>query len=232
MTTIAEKNKVSVKDKKKILKIARKLKCSTVVMDNLEKINEWHDGSVGYGYFNECHRYVRNLEDLAKLFFESDVEAFDLEMMYSYPSITEHPQQEPRLDLLEKAMMFILRGQRNQVKSILTHLRKIELFMEIGRYYNPLSISTVAKLKLDDGLKYYVYSYLVDGEVKYIGEGTFDYRWARAVSINQHNKQCLKHHTKITIDIIDVFESKKEAMQYESKLIAEYGLDNLWNRKG
>ena len=85
----------------------------------------------------------------------------------------------------------------------------------------------------NDGL-FYVYQYVLDGEVKYIGKGTVHVflPYMRAFDVINHNKHCVENRKLINIEIVKHFDFEDDSFNYESKLIKEHGLNNLWNTNG
>jgi hypothetical protein len=82
---------------------------------------------------------------------------------------------------------------------------------------------------------YYVYLYVLDNEVKYVGKGSYSKRsvgYERACDIYGHNDECRKNAHKIRVVIEKHFKTEKAALAHESELIEHYGLENLWNVKG
>lgn len=80
---------------------------------------------------------------------------------------------------------------------------------------------------------FYIYFYMIEGVVKYIGKGTVQcgaIRYERATDINNH-KYCKPYLKEITVRIMETFEFEGEALKRESQLIARYGLENLLNEK-
>ncbi len=90
-----------------------------------------------------------------------------------------------------------------------------------------------------NGFKYphYVYSYCKKGVVKYVGVGSnvaLNVKHAgfkRALDVVAHTN--LNHYdiNNVSINIVGLFVSRSEALEYESKLIQQHGIDNLWNRR-
>ncbi len=88
---------------------------------------------------------------------------------------------------------------------------------------------------------YYIYFYYIEGVVKYVGKGKTVLNpninnehkfitYHRAGNIYDH-KHCKPYMDKISIKIIETFECEKKALVRESVLIAQYGLENLLNKK-
>ncbi len=81
---------------------------------------------------------------------------------------------------------------------------------------------------------YYIYFYVIEGEVKYVGKGTVvnsgELRYQRAADIYSH-KYCKPYTREITVRIIETFKEENNVLKRESELIAFYGINNLLNKK-
>ena len=107
------------------------------------------------------------------------------------------------------------------------------------RFHNHQRIWTekYSKLQIQDsseGIDYYVYQYMVNNKVIYIGKGTTDHmysvKYQRAADIYRH-KTCRPFINDIEVIILKGFENESDALQHEISLIKHYGIENLLNKR-
>ncbi len=98
-------------------------------------------------------------------------------------------------------------------------------------------IEKYSKLKnndTSDGDSYYVYQYVVNDKVIYIGKGTTDYtisvKYSRAADIYNH-ETCRPFINDIKVIILKGFDNELDALQYEISLIKHYRIENLLNKR-
>ena len=98
-------------------------------------------------------------------------------------------------------------------------------------------VEKYSKLKnndTSDGNNYYVYQYMLNHKVIYIGKGTTNFessvKYSRAADIYKH-KSCRPFIDDIEVIVVKGFDNESDALQYEISLIKYYGIDNLLNKR-
>jgi len=180
---------------------------------------------IGYGGIN-YGGVVIDYADVVRVWFKKD-RFKELIKKLENPTVSEYFNGH-RIDLLFKMCKFLTEN-RHPSKNETYHM-KLDHFVKHGNYYNSVVYHVDEKSLISH--THYVYNYVVDGVVKYVGKGSLRTDIKRALQIQSHNAECIRHHLDIVVWIVGVFISEQKALEHESVLIAEYGLHNLWNKKG
>ncbi len=82
-------------------------------------------------------------------------------------------------------------------------------------------------------MKYYIYSYSVNGVVKYIGKGSDGTKkYKRSKDIKTHNKDCILNSQLIEINIIEHYDDLETSTMNEAAYIKFFNLvSNGWNKR-